>query len=619
MLRVLASLVYLLLSLLAAPAVAGQHPNVLLLVADDFGYNDSAIYRDVFQQQPVLSMPALEAFANESIRFSRFYTESTCSASRAALLTGQYAARNGFMPVARGISADVLTLPEYFKSRGYATHLVGKWHVGEVNREAFPEQQGFDSSFGFLGQWFLKGPDAQGAAELKSPTYHNPWLRSTDAQGKLSYQQYQGHLEQILTEHSVKLIRQKNNTTPPWFIYHAFFAPHTPLEPGVDFAKQFANTPEGKYQAMLAQMDDNLKQIFAAVKETGQWDNTIIIFLSDNGSPEKHAMSNAPFSGGKAAYEEGGIRTPLVIKWHKNDKGAARRDDVVSIMDIYPSLVSALGEQSTALKNVDGVASLIPDDPQLRNTPLYFLTYGSLSVLSADGHYRLLRQWDAGKMKVTQLFKYDSFGLPTVTSDSWLEKIFDISGKFKNELFNDFLQWRNRLRIVPVYKKNQAIKGSDFLRTPMNPSFALAFSFAADDVNSKQRLLFQNNTMELYLEQGILRATVHGLALQSGVIQPGVCYRVVLSGEFYDRFSGVHNEIRTSHLHLVVNGTEEDDVSGEINSFESIDTSAATVMGEIKGWLSEPIFYSTQLLPNDKPIPSGFDQVMDRLSVCRAE
>src|SRR6478609_7838934 len=144
MLKVLTPLVYLLLYVLSAPAFADRPPNVLLLLADDFGYNDSAIYQDIFQQTPVAAMPTLEAFAKQGMRFTRFYTESTCSSSRAALLTGQYPARNGFMPVARGISADVVTLPEYLHTRGYSTHLVGKWHAGEINAAAFPEQQGFD-------------------------------------------------------------------------------------------------------------------------------------------------------------------------------------------------------------------------------------------------------------------------------------------------------------------------------------------------------------------------------------------------------------------------------------------------------------------------------------------
>lgn len=620
MLKVLTPLVYLLLYVLSAPAFADRPPNILLLLADDFGYNDSAIYQDVFQQTPVTAMPTLEAFAKQGVRFTRFYTESTCSSSRAALLTGQYAARNGFMPVARGISADLVTLPDYLRSHGYRTHLVGKWHVGEMNAAAFPEQQGFDTTFTFLSQWLLKGPDAQGEQKLKQPTYNNPWLRKTATTEKLSYQQYHGHLEDILTEQTLSLIRRENNEQP-WFIYHAFFAPHTPLEPAERFAKQFDNSREGKYRAMLAQMDNNLQQIFAALKDSGEWDNTIIIFASDNGSPDKAANSNAPFKGVKTQYDEGGIRTPLLIKWHKQyaaSQGMTRKD-VVSIMDIYPSLVAALGKPSVDVKNFDGISSLTPVQPQLRTTPLYFLSYGGLSVLSADGQHRLLREWDADKFTRTQLFAYDTSSLPVDTDSRWLEKIFNLSDKTETELFNDFLRWRNRLRVVPVYVKNGAVKGRDFLRTPVNPAFAVMLSFSAKNVVKKQSLLSQKDVLDLYLENGVVQGKVQGLSVKAKGLQANVCYTLVLSGEFHDKFSSVQGDIQTSRLRLILDGKEVDSASGTIDSFAAVDVTMPTQLGKVEGWVSEPLFYSTQLLPDDKPIASSFLEATKQLSACRAE
>ena len=117
-------------------------PNILLLLADDMGVNDSGIYREDFQQIPVMTLPAIESLAKQGVRYSRFYTESTCSTSRAALLTGLYPAGLGFAPVGRGLSPDVITLPEFLRQRGYTTHHIGKWHIGEVNQEAFPWFQG---------------------------------------------------------------------------------------------------------------------------------------------------------------------------------------------------------------------------------------------------------------------------------------------------------------------------------------------------------------------------------------------------------------------------------------------------------------------------------------------
>jgi len=583
------------------------YPNILLLVADDLGYNDSAVYQDVYHQTPVTSMPALESLAKQGVRFTRFYTESTCSASRAALLTGQYPARNGFMPVARGLSSDIITLPEYLQSKGYATHLVGKWHVGEVNQPAFPQHQGFDTVFGFLSQWFLKGPDKTGKPELKSPTYNNPWLMDVNKTQQTS-KQYQGHLEDILTQRTIALIQDAKKNKKPWFIDHAFLAPHTPLEPAERFASRFENTPEGKYKALLAQMDYNLLQILSALKATGQWDNTIIVFLSDNGSPDKHANSNAPFSGAKSEYEEGGIRTPLIIKWQENNQLQQTRSDVVSIMDIYPSLVSALDGQSADLKNLDGIASLSSTNPQPHTTPLYFLSYGSLSVLSGDGHYRLLREWDAGHFTHKELFKYDKNNLPVSESGGLLDKLLgrNQDKEIGNELFDSFMQWRNKLRVVPVRINDSEINGSDFLRTPINPSWAMAFSFVATDVNKKQILVHQKGNIEVALENNTLSANINGLAVQENNIQADQCYSVVLSGEFYDRFSNVQGGIHQSNLHLIVNGKEVDTASGQINSFESIDITEPTRIGSI----ANPKIYSTQLLPKDEPIPSDVDEAI---------
>jgi arylsulfatase A-like enzyme len=568
-------------------------------------------------------MPSSEAFAQQGTRFTRFYTESTCSASRVALLTGQYAARNGFMPVARGISPDVLTLPEFMRAQGYATHLVGKWHAGEINPEAFPQQQGFDTSFGFLSQWMLKGTDAKGAPQLKAPTYLNPWL--VDEHNH--YQHYSGHLEDILTAHTIGLIKQPHGSQP-WFIYHAFYLPHTPLEPAERFAKKFPATKEGKYRAMLTQLDDSVAQVFAALKDSGQWDNTIVIFASDNGSPEKNGSleqsgspeknasaeesgnSNAPFSGKKAEYEEGGIRTPLLIKWQRDAHHPATRTDVVSIMDIFPSLAAMIAPGQTQ-PVLDGVASLLPEQPVMRRDPLFFLSYGSLSVLSADGKTRLIREWNAEQFTATELWHYDDKALPHSVLTTNDEALFDTA-----------LRWRDTLRALPLVQDAQRVQGRDFLRAPLNPSWSLAFAFRANDDQKHQQLLLQKNLLDVSLQHNTLTASVNGITATTGNIKAGQCYRVVLSGEFYDRFSSIQGKTRPSHLYLVLNGKETASSEAVLDSFEHAAIDEPTYFGvnpddaalDFSGSVSAPLYFSSQLLPNDKPVPSHFDEALAGLS-----
>lgn len=616
MLRVIPAFVYLLLlalplSLQAATARPDERrPNILILLADDLGYNDSALYQDIYQQKPVSSMPTLEAFANEGIRFSRFYTESSCSTSRVALLTGQYPARQGFIPVGRGISSDVLTLPEYLQSRGYVTHHVGKWHAGEINREAYPLKQGFDTSLGFLSQWMLQGPDANGKVQLKAPTYRNPWL--IDEQDY--YRQYEGHLEDILTAYTVQKIREA--TPQPWFIYHAFLAPHTPLEPSVEFAKQFPSTPEGKYLALLAQMDHNLEQIFSALKSSGQWDNTIIIFASDNGSQAKHANSNAPFSGAKANYDEGGIRAPLVIKWQAGRLEKKQlRSDPVSIMDIYASLRALLGDQTNFVP-LDGRASLLPDAENQKVSSLKaFYSFDGLSIFDDLGQRRLIREWDGEKFTRSDVLHYDDRGLPTLQKISFWSNWFKPQDVGDEVLFQQFLDWRQQVRQVPVQVKPlpeasaYQITGSDFLRAPINPSYALAFALTPSQVNNKQILLTQAGLLEVVLENGTLGATVQGMRVKAEGIHAGQCYRVVLSGAFYDEYSNVRDTLLPSRIHLVVDGVLRDSAEATLESFSALDITRPHVA---KG-ITIPRFFSTQLLPTDRPIPSGLDTELSGL------
>jgi arylsulfatase A-like enzyme len=611
MLRVIFASVYLLLLLLSpslqAESVRAEkklQPNILILLADDLGYNDSGIFRDVYQQRPVTSMPVLEAFAHEGVRFSRFYTESTCSASRVALLTGQYPARHGFIPAARGISPDVVTLPKYLLAQGYVTHHVGKWHAGEINREAFPAAQGFSSSFGFLSQWMLQGPDANGNAQLKSPTYHNPWLMDE----REHYQQYEGHLEDILTAHTLKIIHESKQQ--PWFIYHAFLAPHAPLQPSPEFAKNFPSTPEGKYLALLAQLDHNLEKIFLALKASRQWDNTIIIFASDNGSQAKHANSNAPFAGGKANYNEGGIRAPLVIKWHKDLAVKMLRTDPVSILDIYPSLQIIVGG---ALPGVllDGKPVLLPEAKPLETPSLKaFYSFDGLSFFDVSGRQRLIREWNTTNFTRSEWLHYDERAFPFTSKNSFWERWFPTEDAIEEKIFQQFLEWRNEVRRVPVKMTTLAdpdtyqISGSDFLRTPINPAYALVFSFTPKSNTGKHLLLAQQGMMEVSLENETLSATVHGIKVKADGFMAGQCYRIVLSGAFYDQYSTAREGILPSRLHLVVDGVLQDSAEATVESF------AALAIGtpHLAKGISPPRFFTTQLLPGDRPFSSGLDR-----------
>ncbi len=152
-------------------------PNILLVVLDDFGFNDLALNNG--SNSPT---PTLDEIARRGILFTRHYTESSCTASRVALLTGLYPARVGAHSYVNGIDHEVVTLPDVLGQNGYTNYLIGKWHAGDAHWESRPEYQGFDHWFGFVSQLYLKGPHKPPAYRRNRPTYNSPWLETEEGE-----------------------------------------------------------------------------------------------------------------------------------------------------------------------------------------------------------------------------------------------------------------------------------------------------------------------------------------------------------------------------------------------------------------------------------------------------
>lgn len=320
-------------------------PNVLLILVDDLGNNDIASWGD-----GTAPTPTLDQISKRSLRFRQHYTDSTCSVSRAALLTGRSPANIGFQPDGLALSPDLETLPKSLKALGYHTYHVGKWHVGEGIEYpgTWPLQQGFDEWFGMFNQFLLKGPTASGHWIRQKPTYTNPWLQENDQPAR----QYSGHLDDLLTDYAVEKIKQSDRQQP-WFINLWLFSPHLPMEPSASFASRFPNTDSGRYLAVLNQLDSNVSRVLDALEASGQADNTIVVFTSDNGSPNLGRDNNWPLQGVKATFREGGVRVPLLIYW----PGHYENQDITttsSIVDIYPTLMEMITGRAPA--NLDGLS-----------------------------------------------------------------------------------------------------------------------------------------------------------------------------------------------------------------------------------------------------------------------
>lgn len=495
----------------AAVPETGARPNILLIMADDLGVNDLGVQH---AGKPVT--PTLDQLGDTGLRFQRHYTDTSCAPSRVALLTGQHPARHGFNPINIGISPEVETLPELLRQKGYGTHHVGKWHAGSRHPLAWPLQQGFDSFFGFLDQFQLSNPDHIHQGGGRRPRYHNPWLQEGNALPQIR----EGHLTDLLGEAARERIQQLAATPNPWFLNLWFLAPHTPIQPSEEYARQFPDTDEGHYLALIAHMDDQIRRVIETLKTTGQYDNTLIVFLSDNGGTNQTRDSNYPYQGSKAHASEGAMRTPLILHWPKN-LAVGLRDDISTQPDVFATL---LGVADIAIPDTSDGIDLLHHAPTPSRTLFWESDnwYGlSQSLLAANGKWRL----DNGELQILE-----GNATPSTT---------DI--KALNTAYQD---WRQQALQVPFqYEKlspqgHARLSGHSFLRAPGYQGFTLKLAFRVDALNSNETstLLYQNSWWHIWLDdQGHLHVQIPDIQLQSpSALELGRCHELIVS-TFYAR------------------------------------------------------------------------------------
>jgi arylsulfatase A-like enzyme len=333
----------------AADQSARRKPNVVLIVADDLGYADLGCQG----QSKDVKTPNIDALAASGVRFTNGYVSCpVCSPTRAGLLTGRYQQRFGFEwnPKAQqeeaifGIPADEVLLPQCLKSAGYATGAIGKWHLGsKAGME--PYKRGFDEFFGFLGgaHRYIKNDPA-------SPNDANTIRRNEQPVGEKAY------LTDAFTREAVAFIdRHKDG---PFFLYLPYNATHTPLQAPPKYLARFPDeTDENRrtFLAMLSAMDDGVGQVLARLRELKLDDDTLVIFLSDNGGPTPGNTSlNTPLRGTKGSTFEGGVRIPLMMRWTGRLPAGKVDDRVVVQLDLFPTILAAAGVEPPAGRKLDG-------------------------------------------------------------------------------------------------------------------------------------------------------------------------------------------------------------------------------------------------------------------------
>jgi len=368
-----------------ANAANQAKPNVVIVITDDQGYGDLGS-----RGNPIIKTPNLDSFAEESVRFTNFHVSTTCAPSRGAIMTGRHSNRLNVHHTISGRSmvfADEKMLPEVFAENGYTNGMFGKWHLGD-NYPFRPKDRGFHEVVRHGGGGITQGPDYWGNDYFDDTYWHN---------GKTK--KYEGYCTDVFFSEALRFIDE--NKENPFFLYISTNAPHAPYNVPEDYLNIYENVPDlperfQRFYGMITNIDDNFKRLEDKLESLGLQDNTIVIFMTDNGTAGGNRIFDGGLRGSKGSEYEGGHRVPFFIRWPNEElTGGKDIDDLVAHYDMLPTLVDLLGLEFVPAKELDGISMkplLHNEDADWPNRILYVDTqrlqnlvkYRKYSVMDKD-------------------------------------------------------------------------------------------------------------------------------------------------------------------------------------------------------------------------------------------
>ena len=380
--------------------ITSRPPNVIIILADDLGYEDTG-----FNGGQEIPTPNIDRIAANGVKFTNGYVSyAACGPSRAGLITGRYQDRFGFCrnPLfapndsLMGLPLSEETLADVLKKADYSTMAIGKWHLG-AHEQLRPMQRGFDGFFGFLAGGHRYFPDDwtfKDVSEVKRQwdSYRTRLLRNNtriDVEGD--------YLTDILSDEAVSFVTA--NAKDPFFLYLAYNAPHTPLQATEKYLSRFSHIRNEKrktYAAMVSAMDDGIGKVLDQLEALDITENTMIFFLSDNGGPEDvNASDNGPLREGKGSMYEGGIRVPFAMQWPAEVPAGTVYENPVIALDIFATVVAhAKVHPKNPLDGVDLTPYLNRSDPGAPHKHLFWRKFdksgfavraGDMKLVNADG------------------------------------------------------------------------------------------------------------------------------------------------------------------------------------------------------------------------------------------
>ena len=314
-------------------------PNIVVFLSDDLPWGQPG-----FNGGTEVASPSLDRIAREGVRLTDFYAQPQCSPTRAALLTGRYPWKNGMElrpdgQSANGLLLDERTLAQALRDAGYATWIVGKWHLGQWRHEHLPLQRGFDHHYGHY------------SAQIDSFTHQRGPVLDWHRNGRPVVES--GYSTFLLANEAVRLI-ERHDGSRPFFLYLPFNAVHEPVAAPKEYFRPFEDSPNGMFKAMFKAMDVGIGRVLGALEDTGVLDETLVVFLNDNGGRISDG-GNVPYREGKASFLEGGVRVPAAMRWPAEIEAGSERDALLHVVDLFPTFAGLAGADTDAGLPLDGL------------------------------------------------------------------------------------------------------------------------------------------------------------------------------------------------------------------------------------------------------------------------
>lgn len=385
----------LLVLVLAFVCVAGKvlfakssktKPNVIIVITDDQGKNDLAC-----EGNPYIKTPNIDKFYDNAVRFTNFHVSTTCAPTRGALMTGRHTNRLNVFHTISGRSLlfeDEVLLPQVLAQNGYATGMFGKWHLGD-NYPFRPMDRGFHEVVRHGGGGIGQGPDYWGNDYFDDTYWHNG-----------ETQAYKGYCTDVFFSEAIRFIEK--NKDQPFFAYISTNAPHGPLNVPEKYLDMYSDNDElperiKRFYGMITNIDDNFKILKNKLDELGLTENTILVFMTDNGTAGGHQVYDAGMTGGKGQVTEGGHRVPFYMQWPAgNIQGGTDVDELTAHYDVLPTLVEMMDLSFTPVKPLDGkswMPLLKGNSETWPNRVLYMDTQRMLNLVKYKSYTVMDKDW----------------------------------------------------------------------------------------------------------------------------------------------------------------------------------------------------------------------------------